>query len=149
MCWRVSALAHFASQGDVLTLCFLKRIAFASFGAVLLPLLLLPLAFVETVGGHSVLFLGIFASPVGILAGCAYSDVRRHFQPRAIVVRTAAASMVLLVLYFVLFQIEDVLPFFKNDGWILIPLAGPLFAGGVSEFILKEADGPKFVRSSL
>lgn len=136
-------------SGGVLTLWFLKRIAFAYFGAVLLPLLLLPLAFVETVGGHSVLFLGIFASPVGILAGCAYSDVRRYFQLRAIVVRTAAASMVLLVLYFVLFQIEDVLPFFKNDGWILIPLVCPVFAGGVSEFILTEADRPKFVRSSL
>ncbi len=142
-------LDHFASQEDVPALWFLKRIAFVYFGAVLLPLLLLPLAFVETVGGHSVLFLGIFASPVGILAGCAYSDVRRHYQLIAIVVRTAAASMVLLFLYFVLFQIEDVLPFFKNDGWILIPLAGPLFAGGVSEFIPTEADGPKFVRSSI
>ena len=142
-------LAHFASQGDVLTLWFLKRVAFAYFGAVLLPLLLLPLAFVETVGGHSVLFLGIFASPAGSLAGCAYSDVRRHFQLRAIVGRTAAASIVLLVLYFVLFQIEDVLPFFKNDGWILIPLAGPLFAGGVSEFILLRAEGQKFVRSRV
>ena len=100
-------------------------------------------------GGHSVLFLGIFASPVGILAGCAYSDVRRHFQLRAIVGRTIAAFIFLLVLYLVLFQFEAVLPFLKNDGWILIPLLGPLFAGGASEYILKEAERPSVASSSL
>ena len=116
-----------------------KRVGFGYLGVLLLPLILLPLAAYYTMGGHSLMFLGVYASPAGMLAAIAYSDVKRRFRLLAIVVRTLSAFVLLFVCFLVLDQLDDVSSFFKNDSWMLIPLLGPLIVGGATEFILGKS----------
>lgn len=85
------------------------------------------------------MFLGVYASPAGMLAAIAYSDVKRRFRLLAIVVRTLSAFVLLFVCFLVLDQLDDVSSFFKNDSWMLIPLLGPLLVGGATEFILGKS----------
>jgi len=113
-----------------------KRIGFGYLGGLLLPLILLPVAAYNTMGGHSLMYLGIYASPVGMLAAIAYSDVKRRFQLIATLVRTLSTCIVLFAVLLVLAQLEDYSPFFKNDSWMLIPILGPMLACGATEFIL-------------
>ena len=115
-----------------------KRIGFGYLGGLLLPLILLPVAAYNTMGGHSLTYLGIYASPVGMLAAIAYSDVKRRFQLIATLVRTLSTCVVLFALLLVLAQLEDFSPFFKNDSWMRIPILGPMLARGATEFILSK-----------
>jgi hypothetical protein len=84
------------------------------------------------------MYLGIYVSPLGMLAAIAYSDVKRRFQLTAILVRTLSTFVVLFGLFLFLSQLEDVSPFFKNGSWMLIPLLGPMLASGATEFILSK-----------
>jgi hypothetical protein len=116
------------------------RIIFGYFGAILFPIVLLPLAAFQTMNGHSLLYLGIFGSPVGFLGCIAYSDVRRRFSWKAILIRTFAALIIVVAFVLVIAQIK-ISPFFINKGWILIVLVGPMLSAWATEFMLKKMDG--------
>ena len=114
-----------------------NRIIFAYLGAFGLPLLLLPLAVINTMGGHSLMYVSIFSSPVGLIAALSYSDIRRQYETKTIMIRSAA-SLVIFMLFFVLIAIlseAGISTFLKNQGWILMILVGPLIAAIATEKI--------------
>ncbi len=111
-----------------------QRIASGYAGAVLLPLLLLPIALINTMGGHSLMYITVLGSPLGLLAGLIISDRKRHLAPQMILLRTSIA-LVVAVAWIALIASA---PFFVNNGWILIPLGGPLIAAVVSGLFLRR-----------
>lgn len=115
-----------------------NRIAFAYLGAIGLPLLLLPVVIIYAMGGHSLIYLSVYSSPVGLLAGLSYSDVRRQYETKAILIRSTAGLIVFIVsLALILFVSEaEIFPFLKNQGWILIVLVVPLITATATSKIL-------------
>jgi hypothetical protein len=114
-----------------------KRIMFAYLGAIGLPLLFLPVATINTMGGHSLMYISVISSPIGLLAALSYSDFRRRYETRAILIRSAM-SLVTFILSFVLivFLSEAGIPsFLKNQGWILMVVASPLITATITEKI--------------
>lgn len=115
-----------------------NRIIFAYLGAIGLPLLLLPLADVNPMGGHSLMYICIFSSPIGLLAALSYSDVRRQYKTKAILIRFTASLVVFIISFaFIVFLSEaETSPFLKNQGWILILLVAPLITATATDKIL-------------
>ena len=112
-----------------------QRILFGYAGAILLPLLLLPIAIIYTMGGHSLMFITVFGSPLGLLVGLIISDKKRHLTPYAILLRTVIA-FVAAIAWIALVASVKIVPFFVSQEWVLIPFGGPLVAAPVSEFFL-------------
>jgi len=115
-----------------------NRIVFAYVGAIGLPLLLLPVAMIYTMGGHSLMYLSVYSSPIGLLAGLSYSDVRRQYETKAILIRSTASLIVFIASSaLILFVSEaEISPFLKNEGWILIVLVAPLITATTTSKIL-------------
>jgi voltage-gated potassium channel Kch len=115
-----------------------NRIAFAYGGAIGLPLLLLSVAIIYTMGGHSLMYLSVYSSPIGLLAGLSYSDVRRQYETKAILIRSAASVIVFIVSFALILFISEaeISPFVKNQGWILIVLVVPLITATATSKIL-------------
>jgi MFS-type transporter involved in bile tolerance (Atg22 family) len=90
-------------------------------------------------GGHSLLLIVVFSSPLGILGGLLLSDVRRRFKSPAIIVRTVVSLILFAGYFFFLISIRPLSPFLMNNGWLLIPIGGPIFVAVISEFLLKKA----------
>lgn len=105
-----------------------NRIIFAYIGAIGLPLLLLPVAMIYTMGGHSLMYLSVYSSPVGLLAALSYSDVRRQYETKTILIRSIASLIVFVVSFALITFVSEaeISPFLKNQGWILIILVAPL-----------------------
>jgi hypothetical protein len=115
------------------------RIMLGYLGAVLFPVIFLPLAALQTMGGHSLMYLGVFGSPLGFLVGISYADRLRRFFWKAILVRTFAGFVIMFAFVSVIVQIR-ISPFFVSNGWILIVLVGPLLSAAATEFILRNRD---------
>ena len=116
----------------------IQRILFSYIGAILFPIILLPIAIFNTMGGHSLMITVAFSSPLGLLSGLLFSDFRRRFKGVAIFVRTLVSLILFAGYFFVLANIK-ISPFFINSGWLLIPVGGPLFVAVISEFVLKKS----------
>jgi hypothetical protein len=110
------------------------RIMLGYLGAVLLPVIFLPLAALQTMGGHSLMYLGVFGSPFGFLVGISYADRRRQFFWKAILVRSFAAFVIIFAFILIIAQIR-ISAFFVTNGWILIVLIGPLLSAAATDFI--------------
>ncbi len=110
------------------------RIIFAYIGAVLLPIILLPIAMIKTMAGHSLMYLTVFASPVGLMMAILFYDVKRGLPLIIILLRTFVALTILILFFMILIQTQ-ISPFFINKGWLLIPIVGPPLAAGISEFV--------------
>ena len=115
-----------------------NRIIFAYIGAIALPLLLLPVAMVYTIGGHSLMYVSVICSPIGLLAALSYSDVRRQYETKAILVRSSASLIVFIVSFAIIAFLSEaeISSFLKNQGWILIVLVAPLITTIVTNNIL-------------
>ena len=116
----------------------ITRLLIAYAGAAGLSLSFLPLASIFTMGGHSLMFVMMLASPVGVVVAISYADSRRGFQPATICLRSGVALIVLILTVAGIAQIQ-VSPFFINDGWLLVPVAAPLLSAGISEFVCKKS----------
>jgi len=114
------------------------RIIFAYLGAIGLPLLLLPVAMINTMGGHSLMYISVYSSPIGLLAALSYSDVRRQYEIKAILIRSSSS----LIIYIAVFALIGFLSeagislFLKNQGWVLIVLIAPLITATATYRIL-------------
>jgi hypothetical protein len=106
----------------------IERIIFAYLGAIGLPLLLLPIAIINTIGGHSLMYISVYSSPIGLLAALSYSDVRRQYETKAILIRSTAGLIVFIAFFALIILVSEaeISPFLKNQGWILIVLVAPL-----------------------
>ncbi len=115
-----------------------KRIVFAYIGAIGLPLLLLPVIVIYTMGGHSLMYLSVYSSPIGLLAALSYSDVRRQYETKIILIRSTASLIVYLVSFALIIVVSEaeISPFLKNQGWILIVLLAPLITATATARIL-------------
>ena len=111
------------------------RIVFSYLGAFLIPICLLPVAATWTMGGHSLMYLTVYGSPIGIMVGLCYSDLRRHYIPSAMVIRSFVGLLAAVLIVIALSQIR-VSQFWINKGWIFIPAFAPLFAAVMSNLIL-------------
>jgi ATP/ADP translocase len=115
-----------------------KRIIFAYLGAFGLALLLLPVAMLNTMGGHSLMYLCVYSSPIGLLAALSYSDFRRQYQAKTIIIRSLS-SIIVYIAFFALIaflSMAGIAPFLKNHGWILIVLIAPLITAITTNGIL-------------
>jgi hypothetical protein len=117
-----------------------NRIIFAYLGAIGIPLLLLPVAAIYTMGGHSLMYITIISSPIGLIAGLCYSDVKRKYQFKAIVIRSIASIIVFIILLalIALSSEAEISTFLKIHGWVLIPLTTPLITAIASNKILES-----------
>jgi peptidoglycan/LPS O-acetylase OafA/YrhL len=84
------------------------------------------------------MYLSIYSSPIGSLAALSYSDVRRQYENKAILIRSAASLIVFIAsLALIIFVSEaEVSPLLKNQGWILIVLVAPLITAIATNNIL-------------
>jgi hypothetical protein len=121
-------------MGGELVLSTGRRIAFAYVGAILLLLILLPIAVIETMGGHSLMFITLFGAPAGAVLGLIVADRRMHLSGRAIGLRTLVAVGVFLGWSILAWSLRGN-PFVVNKGWILIPIPGPLIAAVLSSSV--------------
>ena len=112
-----------------------KRIVFSYLGAFLIPICLLPVATAWTMGGHSLMYMTVYGSLIGITIGICYSDLRRHYFPSAILVRSFVGLLAAVLVGVALSQIR-VSAFWINKGWIFIPACAPLIAAVMSGLIL-------------
>jgi hypothetical protein len=78
----------------------INRVIFAYLGAIGLPALFLPLAIFETMGGHSLMYVSVLTSPIGLITALAYSDKKRKFSQNAKATRTFL-GFVVFVLWFI------------------------------------------------
>ena len=115
-----------------------NRILFAYIGAIGLPLLLLPVAVVFTMGGHSLMYLSVYSSPIGLIAALSYSDVRRQYENKAILIRSTASLIVFIACFALIIFVSEaeISPFLKNQGWILIVLVAPFITATATAKIL-------------
>ena len=122
----------------------INRTKMAYIGAIGLPVLLLPLAAMFTIGGHSLMFISILSAPIGLIAALSYSDVKRQYKATAIVVRSTVALMVYALTFaFVVFISKaNTSPFLINQGWVLILLTSPFLAAIVTEKIMLKSVQP-------
>jgi len=127
-----------------------NRIIFAYIGAIGLPLLLLPVAVVYTTGGHSLMYLSVYSSPIGLLAALSYSDIRRQYENKAILIRSTAGLIVFVASSALIIFISEaeISLFLRNRGWILIVLVGPLITATASAKILASRTKKKSDRST-
>ena len=118
----------------------IDRIFLSYIGAIGFPIILLPLAMIWILGGHSLMYVSLFASPIGLILGLSYSDKRKKFTKNANVIRTSI-GLGIYVLFFVLMgflsKLFDFI-FLKNQGWLLIVFLGPLCSALASEKLLKN-----------
>jgi hypothetical protein len=114
------------------------RIIFAYLGAIGLPLLLLPVAVINTMGGHSLMYISLYSSPIGLLATLSYSDVRRQYETKAILIRSSSGLIIYIAAFALIGFLSEagISPFLKNQGWILIVLAAPLISAIATNNIL-------------
>jgi hypothetical protein len=108
-----------------------RRIAFAYCGAILVPLVLLPIGVINNMAGHALLYITVSGSPAGTLLGLGLADTRAGLPTTKIVVRTLVA-IVAVVAWIVWVASLQSTPFLMNNGWTLIPVGGPLVAALVS-----------------
>ena len=115
-----------------------NRILFAYIGAIGPPLLLLPVAMVYTMGGHSLMYFSIYSSPIGLIAALWYSDIRRQYENKAILIRSTAGLIVFIAFFALIIFVSEaeISPFLKNQGWIVIVLVAPLITATASAKIL-------------
>jgi hypothetical protein len=106
-------------------------------GAVILTLLLLPIAVHYPMAGHSAMFMTTLGSLAGLVLGVLLSDIFRRFAACAIILRTILA-LIAVVLWIGLLLLLDNMPYLATNGWILIPIAAPLWAAGLSEMAFKR-----------
>jgi len=127
-----------------------NRIIFAYIGAIGLPLLLLPVAMAYTMGGHSLMYISAYSSPVGLLAALSYSDVRRQYENKAILIRSTASLAVFIASFALIIFVSEaeISPFLKNQGWILIVLVAPLITATATAKILASRIKKKSDRNS-
>jgi hypothetical protein len=127
-----------------------NRIIFAYLGAIGLPLLLLPVAMINTMGGHSLMYISVFSSPIGLLAALSYSDVRRQYETKAILIRSTASLIVFIVSFALIAFLSEaeISPFLKNHGWILIVLAASLITATATDKILASRIKKKSYRNT-
>ncbi len=93
-----------------------------------------PVAATWTMGGHSILYLIIFGSLIGITGGLCYSDLRQRYFLAATVVRSITGLFVAVLTVIALSQIR-VSPFWINQGLVLLPVLAPLLAAIASSLI--------------
>ncbi len=117
-----------------------SRILFAYIGAIGLPLVLLPVAMVYTMGGHSLMYFSVYSSLIGLLAALSYSDIKRQYENKAILIRSTAGLIIFMASFaLIIFLSEaEISPFLKNQGWILIVLVAPLITATASAKVLSS-----------
>jgi hypothetical protein len=93
------------------------RIIFAYLGAIGLPLLLLPVAVINTMGGHSLMYISVYSSPIGLPA-LSYSDVRRQYETKAILIRSSSSLIIYIAVFALIAFLSEagISPFLKNQG---------------------------------
>jgi ABC-type Na+ efflux pump permease subunit len=113
----------------------LKRITLSYLGTGIILICFLPVAAKWTMGGHSILYLIVFGSLVGITGGLCYSDLRQRYFLASTIVRSISGLFVAVLTVIALSQIQ-VSPFWTNRGFVLIPVLAPLLAAIASSLIL-------------
>jgi hypothetical protein len=118
----------------------LRRILFSYLGGVGVPLCLLPIGKIDSMGGHYILFIVLIFCPIGLFAGLLYADIRRHVLIYYALIRSFFAVAILILLLILLGGLSELIggPFFKNDSWILLPILGPALCAVFSEFLLSQ-----------
>jgi hypothetical protein len=118
----------------------INRIIFVYLWVIGLPLLLLPIAVINTMVGHSIMYISIIFSPIGLIVALCYSDIKRQYEVKAIVIRSMASLIIFFILIglIVLLSEAGISTFLKNYGWILIPLTAPLITATVTNEILES-----------
>jgi peptidoglycan/LPS O-acetylase OafA/YrhL len=116
----------------------LERTLAAYAGALLIPVLLLPLAYFDTMGGHSLMFIVLLGVSAGVAAGLVVSDLRRQLDPPAVIVRAVVAVLALLACVAAIALLRDT-RFLENRGWALVPVCAPAIAALLSGLVLRGA----------
>ena len=91
-----------------------------------------------TMGGHSLMYVSIYSSPIGLIAALSYSDIRRQYENKALLIRSTAGLIVFIAFFALIISVSEaeISPFLKNQGWILIVLVAPLITATTSAKIL-------------
>jgi uncharacterized membrane protein (DUF485 family) len=106
----------------------IERIMYAYLGAFGLSLLLLPFAMIDIMGGHSLMYVSLYSSPIGLLIALSYSDAKRQYESKTILIRSLSGLVVYIVFLVLIAFLSEAgtSPFLKNQGWILVVVFGPL-----------------------
>ena len=118
----------------------LIRMLFAYSGMLIGMLISVPLAAAATEGGHVFpIYVVLFGAPTGLIVGLVYCDRRARLGMR-FVVRRAAISVALTILFVTGIGLLKFTPFLKNHGYLLIPVTVP--------FLVSILSGPFFNKKS-
>ena len=110
------------------------RLIIGYVGGIGLPLVLLPLAYAYTLGGHSLAMLLLYGSPLGLFTGLIYSDVKRGIVKRRIVIRCLVSFALLFAFAYLSLYIR-IIPWQGDFGYLLgIPFIGPGWTAALSEY---------------
>jgi hypothetical protein len=115
-----------------------ERVIFAYLGAFGLPLVLLPISMIDTMGGHSLMHISFFASPIGLLGALSYCDVKRRYKNEAIIIRSLSSLLVYVAVFVLIATVSEsgLSQYLQNQGWVLIVVLAPLAAAAVTNKIL-------------
>jgi len=84
----------------------LKRIFLSYLGTLLILICFLPVAAAWTIGGHSLMYLIVFGSPIGITIGLCFSDLRQRYFLTATIVRSIAGLLAVVLIVLALSRIR-------------------------------------------
>lgn len=114
----------------------IKRTLYSYAGALLVPLLLMPFAAMFTMGGHSLMYIVILGSPLGLILGTIYYDTKNSYDYKSKSVRlgiSIAATIVVMYFIFTNTALRNM-----NNGWLVIPVICPILVAPISGMLLKK-----------
>ena len=114
---------------------FGRRIAFAYGGALLVLLFLLPLAILNTMAGHSLMFMAVLGTPVGAAIGAVLAGrgVGRSSLAAGIEFLVAVTAGVAWILIVATIRSPVIM---QTNGWMLLPFSVPLIAAASSSAVV-------------
>ena len=118
-----------------------RRIIYGYIGALLLPVVILPLVFINPMDAHSLIFaIIVFGAPIGMLIGLGYIDYKSNISVKYIIIR----SIVGLFLYILLRIIGKIIitaitssdtVILRDTVMILLLLANPCIVAVITSYV--------------
>jgi len=109
---------------------------YAYVGAISIPLVLLPISVVVTLGGHSLMYIVVFGTAIGVISSTIYYDIKKEYDFNAMSARTAFSIVLLPTVIYIVGITTEAMNI--NRGWLLVPLITPISVASLSGIIMKE-----------